>query len=158
MRRRAGMAGKLSLAWRFALTGTEGAYVTRPPGGFSAVVCSGSPRLSDCSSMSRKPIFRYTKNSQNAGHPHIPASDRLTLLSDQDLYLFNEGSNYRMYETMGAHLVSRERAKTGAVFSVWAPNARLVSVIGSFNDWGARNQSARRLAATPASGKDSSPA
>ena len=37
-----------------------------------------------------------------------PASDRITLLSDQDLYLFNEGSNYRLYETMGAHLVSRD--------------------------------------------------
>src|SRR5580704_19412794 len=67
----------------------------------------------------------------------IPASDRITLLSEQDLYLFNEGSNYRMPETMGAHLVSRD-GKEGAVFSVWAPNARLVSVIGSFNSWGAR--------------------
>jgi 1,4-alpha-glucan branching enzyme len=66
------------------------------------------------------------------------APDHLTLLSNQDLYLFNEGSNYRMYETMGAHLVTRgERA--GAMFSVWAPNARLVSVIGSFNSWGARS-------------------
>jgi 1,4-alpha-glucan branching enzyme len=65
----------------------------------------------------------------------IPAaSDRVTLLSDQDLYLFNEGSNYRMQETMGAHLVSRN-ALDGAVFSVWAPNARQVSVIGSFNNW-----------------------
>src|SRR6202011_2630243 len=69
--------------------------------------------------------------------PTIPASDSITLLSDQDLYLFNEGSNYRMHETMGAHLVSRE-GKAGAVFSVWAPNARLVSVIGSFNAWGPR--------------------
>ena len=67
----------------------------------------------------------------------IPASDRITLLSEQDLYLFNEGSNYRMPETMGAHLVSRD-GQTGAVFSVWAPNASLVSVIGSFNAWGAR--------------------
>jgi 1,4-alpha-glucan branching enzyme len=65
------------------------------------------------------------------------ASDRVTLLSDQDLYLFNEGSNYRLYDKMGAHLVSRNGIE-GAVFSVWAPNARLVSVIGSFNAWGPR--------------------
>jgi 1,4-alpha-glucan branching enzyme len=66
-----------------------------------------------------------------------PPSDRLTLLSEQDLYLFNEGSNYRLYETMGAHLASRD-GRAGAVFSVWAPNAQLVSVIGSFNSWSPR--------------------
>src|SRR6204780_5091349 len=66
------------------------------------------------------------------------ASDSVTLLSDQDLYLFNEGSNYRMYESMGAHLVTRD-GRAGAMFSVWAPNARLVSVIGSFNSGGERS-------------------
>ena len=70
-------------------------------------------------------------------NPTPAASNRITLLSDQDLYLFNEGSNYRMHETMGAHLVSRD-GQTGATFSVWAPNARLVSVIGSFNGWDPR--------------------
>jgi 1,4-alpha-glucan branching enzyme len=69
----------------------------------------------------------------------IPAAtDRITLLSDQDLYLFNEGSNYRLYETMGAHLVSND-GQTGAVFSVWAPNARQVSVIGNFNEWDSKS-------------------
>ncbi len=68
----------------------------------------------------------------------IPASSaRPILLSDQDIYLFNEGSNYRIYETMGAHLVTRD-GKAGTMFSVWAPNARLVSVIGDFNSWSAR--------------------
>jgi len=66
--------------------------------------------------------------------PIPAASDRVTLLSDQDLYLFNEGSNYRLYETMGAHLVSCE-GKAGVVFGVWAPNARQVSVMGNFNNW-----------------------
>jgi 1,4-alpha-glucan branching enzyme len=56
------------------------------------------------------------------------------LLTDQDLYLFNEGSNYKMYEKMGAHLVTLN-GESGAVFSVWAPNARSVSVVGSFNGW-----------------------
>src|SRR5215467_15483567 len=59
------------------------------------------------------------------------------LLTDQDLYLFNEGSNYRMYEKMGAHLISHN-GQAGVVFSVWAPNARSISVVGSFNGWDSR--------------------
>src|SRR5271157_1813211 len=64
----------------------------------------------------------------------LAAPDRLTLLSDQDLYLFNEGSNYRLYDKMGAHLVTH-KGQAGAVFSVWAPNARSLSVVGGFNGW-----------------------
>src|SRR5258708_31903276 len=56
------------------------------------------------------------------------------LLTEQDLYLFNEGSNYRLHEKMGAHLVTLN-GEQGTVFSVWAPNARTVSVVGSFNGW-----------------------
>jgi 1,4-alpha-glucan branching enzyme len=56
------------------------------------------------------------------------------LLTDQDLYLFNEGSHYRLYDKMGAHLVT-QKGQAGAEFSVWAPNARSVSVVGSFNSW-----------------------
>jgi 1,4-alpha-glucan branching enzyme len=64
----------------------------------------------------------------------IVASEKPQLLTDQDLYLFNEGSNYRIHEKMGAHLVIYNNSP-GAVFSVWAPNARTVSVVGSFNSW-----------------------
>src|ERR1700716_2968522 len=64
----------------------------------------------------------------------IVASEKPQLLTDQDLYLFNEGSNYRIHEKMGAHLVVFKNSP-GAIFSVWAPNARTVSVVGSFNSW-----------------------
>ncbi len=64
----------------------------------------------------------------------IAASEKPQLLTDQDLYLFNEGSNYRMHEKMGAHLVIFNN-QPGAIFSVWAPNARSVSIVGSFNSW-----------------------
>src|SRR5271155_2427538 len=56
------------------------------------------------------------------------------LLTEQDLYLFNQGRDYRAYEKLGSHLTS-VGDQSGASFSVWAPNARAVSVIGSFNGW-----------------------
>ena len=58
----------------------------------------------------------------------------VSLLTDQDLYLFNEGSNYRSHEKMGAHIIDAG-GEVGTCFSVWAPNGREVSVIGSFNHW-----------------------
>jgi 1,4-alpha-glucan branching enzyme len=57
-----------------------------------------------------------------------------SLLTDDDLYLFNEGTHHRLYEKMGSHLIERNGQK-GAQFAVWAPNAERVSVVGSFNDW-----------------------
>ena len=60
------------------------------------------------------------------------------LLSDQDVYLFNEGRQYRAYDSLGAHL-TKVGGVSGVSFSVWAPNARNVSVIGSFNDWNPRS-------------------
>ncbi len=58
----------------------------------------------------------------------------VTLLSDDDLYLFNEGSHHRLYEKLGAHPLKANGA-AGTYFAVWAPNARAVSVIGDFNGW-----------------------
>jgi len=57
-----------------------------------------------------------------------------SLLSDQDLYLFNEGSHVRLYEKLGAHALSTEEG-TGTYFAVWAPAAERVSVMGDFNGW-----------------------
>ena len=58
----------------------------------------------------------------------------VTLLSDQDRYLFNEGTHGRLYERLGAHPLEVD-GEPGTVFGVWAPNAEEVSVIGDFNGW-----------------------
>jgi 1,4-alpha-glucan branching enzyme len=58
----------------------------------------------------------------------------VTLLTDEDLHLFNEGTHFRLYEKLGAHPVKRASAK-GTYFAVWAPNAEGVSVMGDFNGW-----------------------
>jgi 1,4-alpha-glucan branching enzyme len=55
-------------------------------------------------------------------------------LTDFDVYLWSEGSHYRAYEKMGAHLSERDGV-AGTQFAVWAPNARAVSVVGEFNGW-----------------------
>jgi len=70
----------------------------------------------------------------NSATEASPVRHDVSLLTSEDFYLFNEGSHYRIYEKMGAHLVESKGTR-GAVFSVWAPNARHVSVIGSFNGW-----------------------
>jgi 1,4-alpha-glucan branching enzyme len=62
-------------------------------------------------------------------------ADRPTcLLGEVDTHLFNEGKHHRLYEKLGAHL-DEERGVAGVRFSVWAPNAERVSVIGDFNGW-----------------------
>ncbi len=66
-----------------------------------------------------------------------------SLLTEHDIYLFREGSHYRLYEKLGAHVTQREGVR-GVHFAVWAPNARYVSVIGDFNGW---DTSAHPLAA-----------
>jgi 1,4-alpha-glucan branching enzyme len=64
-----------------------------------------------------------------------------SLLTDNDLYLFNEGSHFRLPDKLGAHVVSYE-GTSGTHFAVWAPNAEQVFVIGDFNGW---NKNSHRL-------------
>ena len=57
-----------------------------------------------------------------------------TFLSELDLHLFNEGSHERIYEKLGGHIRTVDGV-VGVNFSVWAPNAKNVSVVGGFNCW-----------------------
>ncbi|MCM1273722.1 MAG: 1,4-alpha-glucan branching protein GlgB [Clostridium sp.] len=61
-----------------------------------------------------------------------------------DVSLFNEGKHYKIYEKMGAHAMTVDGV-AGVLFSVWAPNAERVSVVGNFNHWDGRRHPMRKL-------------
>ena len=66
------------------------------------------------------------------------------LLGDVDLHLFSEGNHWELWKKLGAHIEEHDGV-SGAVFRVWAPNARRVSVIGEWNNWDGRLQPMRKL-------------
>jgi 1,4-alpha-glucan branching enzyme len=68
----------------------------------------------------------------------------LPTLSEQDLYLFNEGNEHRIYEKLGAQFRDLGGV-SGVSFAVWAPSAARVSVVGNFNHWDGRYHPMRPL-------------
>ncbi len=66
------------------------------------------------------------------------------LLGETDRYLFNSGTNYSLYNLLGAQLGLHQKI-SGTLFRVWAPNARSVAVIGHFNGWDRRVHQMRVL-------------
>jgi len=66
------------------------------------------------------------------------------VVTDYDLHLIGEGTHYRNYEKLGAHIMEIAGIR-GVHFAVWAPNARRVSVIGDFNLWDSRRHPMRLL-------------
>ena len=69
------------------------------------------------------------------------------ILSEMDLYLYGQGTHYRLYDKLGANTVIVDGVQ-GVHFAVWAPNAKNVGVIGDFNDWDSRRHPMRNLAAS----------
>jgi 1,4-alpha-glucan branching enzyme len=57
-----------------------------------------------------------------------------SLITEEDIYLFNEGNHFGLADKLGAHVVT-QGSTSGTYFAVWAPNAERVSVIGDFNGW-----------------------
>jgi len=60
-----------------------------------------------------------------------------TLFSEHDLYLFGEGTDYEIYNKLGANFKEVMGVK-GVTFAVWAPHAKRISIIGDFNNWDGR--------------------
>ncbi|MCL7488233.1 MAG: 1,4-alpha-glucan branching protein GlgB [Desulfobulbaceae bacterium] len=65
-------------------------------------------------------------------------------ITEYDLHLLSEGTHYRCWEKLGAHIVETDKGK-GTFFALWAPNARNVAVIGDFNDWDGSANPLRRI-------------
>ena len=70
-----------------------------------------------------------------------------TVLGEMDEYLFSEGTHKRLWQVLGAHLITHQGV-AGVHFAVWAPNADRVSVVGDFNIWDGRRHPMRRRGAT----------
>ncbi|MCU1438060.1 MAG: glgB, partial [Naasia sp.] len=72
----------------------------------------------------------------------------LPSIGDLDLYLFGEGRHERLWDVLGAHLRDHwgvDAPVRGVSFTVWAPHARAVQVIGDFNGWTGGMHAMRRL-------------
>ncbi|HTY36221.1 MAG TPA: 1,4-alpha-glucan branching enzyme, partial [Bacteroidota bacterium] len=95
----------------------------------------------------REDVFPYKLRRYSADGETATFYDSysfLPTLTEFDLYLFNAGDHHRIYEKLGAHYA--EVSGVGGVqFAVWAPGARSVSVIGSFNGWDRRKHAMRVL-------------
>ncbi|MEM7303252.1 MAG: 1,4-alpha-glucan branching protein GlgB [Pseudomonadota bacterium] len=90
----------------------------------------------------RQPLVFQAKNANDRWRVIDPYSFG-PVLGPMDDYLIAEGSHKRLFDKFGAHLIEHEGAR-GVHFSVWAPNARRVSVVGSFNQWDGRRHVMRR--------------
>ncbi|MDR2806836.1 MAG: 1,4-alpha-glucan branching protein GlgB [Puniceicoccales bacterium] len=85
----------------------------------------------------RSDLFKYQLQSENFHGCRKTFFDPYAFLptvSAFDQYLFNEGKHRKIYEKLGAHIISIEDVE-GTAFCVWAPNAQRVSVVGDFNHW-----------------------
>ncbi|MEM8568528.1 MAG: 1,4-alpha-glucan branching protein GlgB [Bacteroidota bacterium] len=83
-------------------------------------------KVSAAKAAPKKSATKKSKNTQE--------SDFFSLITEFDVHLFREGNHYKLYEKLGAHVVTHKE-QNGTFFAVWAPSAKNVSVIGNFNGW-----------------------
>ncbi|MFE7065059.1 1,4-alpha-glucan branching protein GlgB [Sutcliffiella sp. NPDC057660] len=68
-----------------------------------------------------------------------------TSATDFQLHLFHEGTLYKSYELFGAHVIKHRKKVVGTRFTVWAPHATAVRLIGTFNDWNGKEYVLEKL-------------
>ena len=98
----------------------------------------------------RGEVFRYrlrVKRANGEIRQFYDPYSFLPTLSEDDIYLFNEGSDHWAHRKLGAHLREIEGVP-GVAFAVWAPNAERISVVGDFNHWDGRYHPMRGMGAS----------
>jgi len=91
--------------------------------------------------------FDYRLRFETANHEVHQVWDPycfLPTISEDDLFLFNEGNHHHIYEKLGSH-IKRYDGVSGTAFAVWAPSAQRVSIVGDFNGWDGRRHPMRRM-------------
>ncbi|MFI3136335.1 MAG: 1,4-alpha-glucan branching protein GlgB [Methylococcaceae bacterium] len=83
-------------------------------------------------------------DKNGASHSDYDPYDFSTQLSEFDQHLFSEGKHWHIYNKLGSHIHTVDKIN-GVLFSVWAPNAQRVSLVGEFNQWDGRCNPMRSL-------------
>jgi len=134
---RAFRPGALEVSVLWGASGTVySAGQIRGEGIFEAVLPSDLPGMRKGEAIEPRAYrlrFRFTGGTVEMFDPYAFPP----LLTDYDLHLLGEGTHYRSYDKLGAH-VREAGSVRGVQFGVWAPNAQRVSVVGDFNGWDGR--------------------
>src|ERR1700744_2844048 len=107
-----------------------------------AVVVKSEKKTSSSKTVAAKPAKAETKTAEKKpstkkAMPVTPVKNAVepySRFTDFDIGLFKSGKHYKLYEKMGSHVIE-VKGIIGTYFSVWAPNAQHVAVIGNFNYW-----------------------
>ena len=95
----------------------------------------------------------YRIEVRYSGEP-VPGDDPyrfMPVLGEYDLHLLHQGQHQQLDEVLGAHVKTYPSVMgdvTGTAFTVWAPNARGVQVVGDFNHWDGTSTPMRSLGAS----------
>jgi 1,4-alpha-glucan branching enzyme len=142
--------GKTAVAIRAFLPRAYEAWVVRGPGENDIVPLRliHADGFFEAVFPDEQALFPYRLRTEDNGRHEFEDPYRFPpVLSDFDLHLLGEGTHYRTYEKLGAHLTEVEGVP-GVSFAVWAPNAMRVSVVGNFNYWDGRRHPLRSRGST----------
>ena len=120
--------------------------VTLSHDGAELVRLTGSDFFEYISESNELPVHYELTWIDKAGYTHknYDPYDFGAQLPEFDQHLFGEGKHWHVYQKLGAHCHSVDDID-GVLFTVWAPNAGRVSIVGDFNRWDGRCNPMRSL-------------